>query len=75
MSFLCYSSKMIEIGFAIILLANLEGIHVVTCLHFFYDDDFEQFDIIYINGYIESVHQTCNCGYNLLTISIRSWKY
>ncbi len=66
---------MIEIGLAIILLANLEGIHVVTYLHFFYDDDFEQFDIIYINDYLESLHQTCNCQYNLFAIIIPSWKY
>jgi len=59
---------MIEIGLAIILLVDLEGIHVVTCLHFFCDDDFKQFDIIYINGSLESLHQACNCGYNFLQL-------
>jgi hypothetical protein len=42
---------------------------------FFYDDDLEQFDIIYINGYLKFLHQTCNCQYNLFTIIIPSWKY
>jgi hypothetical protein len=30
---LCYSLKIIEIGVAIILLADLEGIHVATCFY------------------------------------------
>jgi hypothetical protein len=36
---------------------------------------FEQFDIIYINSFLESLHRACNCQYCLFIIITLGWKY
>ncbi|CAM6033277.1 unnamed protein product [Sphagnum compactum] len=51
-----------------VLIGGNPCCNISQFFNIFYVDDFEQFEIFYVNGSLKSLHQACNCRYSLSTI-------